>query len=296
MTRFSRIFFGLLVAVLLVWQLPWGVNYLTVKSEGTPFTLYSEVLGDFAMIRRGGKELEYLDRRGNRYGQRQFDSLLPLFYARQLVADGRFPDSIAGRAVSPREAQAATFVFRSTPQDVNTPVSGIRFLLESMSGRVDLAMPDDAFRLTASGIEFIDMASNTVDTAKSALFTGTMRRKGVRFPVAEISGNPSARKEYDEGYVLLDADRRLFHLKMVQGRPSGAPLHHGVPRPPHAGAPDRCGEPPLRRDDARLRGTPRRDRRVRSAARGDVDRRHAAQLDGLRGRGGRGALLRRVGR
>ena len=177
MTRFSRIFFGLLVAVLLVWQLPWGVNYLTVKSEGTPFTLYSEVLGDFAMIRRGGKELEYLDRRGNRYGQRQFDSLLPLFYARQLVADGRFPDSIAGRAVSPREAQAATFVFRSTPQDVNTPVSGIRFLLESMSGRVDLAMPDDAFRLTASGIEFIDMASNTVDTAKSALFTGTMRRK-----------------------------------------------------------------------------------------------------------------------
>ena len=139
MTRFSRIFFGLLVAVLLVWQLPWGVNYLTVKSEGTPFTLYSEVLGDFAMIRRGGKELEYLDRRGNRYGQRQFDSLLPLFYARQLVADGRFPDSIAGRAVSPREAQAATFVFRSTPQDVNTPVSGIRFLLESMSGRVDLA-------------------------------------------------------------------------------------------------------------------------------------------------------------
>ena len=39
MTRFSRIFFGLLVAVLLVWQLPWGVNYLTVKSEGTPFTL-----------------------------------------------------------------------------------------------------------------------------------------------------------------------------------------------------------------------------------------------------------------
>ena len=54
MTRFSRIFFGLLVAVLLVWQLPWGINYLMVKSEGTPFTLYSEVLGDFAMIRRGG--------------------------------------------------------------------------------------------------------------------------------------------------------------------------------------------------------------------------------------------------
>ena len=27
------------------------------------------------------------------------------------------------------------------------------------------------------------------------------------------------KKEYDEGYLLLDADRRLFHLKQVKGRP-----------------------------------------------------------------------------
>ena len=219
MTRFSKLFFGLLVVVLLLWQVPRAVNYLTAERETTPFTLYSEVLNDFALIRRGNGEIEYADRRGNRYEQRQFDSLLPLFYARQLVADGRFPDSIGGRAVSPREAQEATFVFRSTPQGVNTPTPGIRFLLESMSGRVDLEMPADAFRLTDDGIEFIDMAANRVEQQKSARFTEVMRRKGVRFPVTELSGNPTTRKEYDEGYVLLDADRRMFHLKMVQGRP-----------------------------------------------------------------------------
>ena len=219
MTRFSKLFFGLLVVVLLLWQVPRAVNYLTAERETTPFTLYSEVLNDFALIRRGNGEIEYADRRGNRYEQRQFDSLLPLFYARQLVADGRFPDSIGGRAVPPREAQEATFLFRSTPPGGHTPTPGIRVPLGSMAGGDELEMPADAFRLTDDGIEFIDMAANRVEQQKSARFTEVMRRKGVRFPVTELSGNPTTRKEYDEGYVLLDADRRMFHLKMVQGRP-----------------------------------------------------------------------------
>ena len=203
----------------MLWQLPWAINYFSAKPRNSPFTLYSEVLGDFVSIRRGDKDAEYLDREGNSYTRRQFDSLLPLFHARQLVADGRFPDSIAGRAITSREAQAGSFVFRSAPKDVNTPSTGLYFLLESMSGRVDLEMPSDAFRLTSSGIEFIDMAANRVDARKSERFTETLVHKGVRFPIYAIAGNPEVRKEYDEGYMLLDADRRLFHLKMVRGRP-----------------------------------------------------------------------------
>ena len=219
MTRFAKLFFWFLAVVLLLWQLPWAIGYLTAKPANTPFTLYSGVLGDFVMIGHDDKEPRYLDRRGTSYSRREFDSLLPLFYARQLVADNRFPDSVAGRPVTLREVQQASFIFRSTPTDLHRPSPGIHFLLESLSGRVDLTMPSDAFRLTERGIEFIDMASNRIDSAKSARFTATMLRKGVRFPVREIAGNPTARKEYDEGYVLLDADGRLFHLKMVQERP-----------------------------------------------------------------------------
>ena len=187
MTRFAKLFFWFLAAVLLLWQLPWAIGYLTAKPANTPFTLYSEVLGDFVMIRYHDKEAEYLDRRGMSYSHREFDSLLPLFYARQLVADNRFPDSVAGRPVTLREVQQASFIFRSTPKDLNRPSPGIHFLLESLSGRVDLTMPSDAFRLTERGIEFIDMASNRIDSAKSARFTATMRRKGMRFPVRERS-------------------------------------------------------------------------------------------------------------
>ena len=99
-----------------------------------------------------------------------------------------------------------------------------------MSGRVDLKMPDDVFRITSQGIEFIDMASNSVNAEKSLLFTEAMTKKNFRFPAIEIAGNPTVKKEYDEGYLLLDADRRLFHLKQVKGRPyvRAIPLPEGL--------------------------------------------------------------------
>ena len=88
-----------------------------------------------------------------------------------------------------------------------------------MSGRVDLEMPSDVFRITARGIEFVDMASNTVDTEKSRLFTEAMGKKGFSFPAVEISGNATTRKEYDNGYLLIDNAGKVFRLMMVKGRP-----------------------------------------------------------------------------
>ena len=49
MIRFSKIFFYITVAVLLVWQLPWCYAFLTLKPVKTPFTMYSSVLGDFVI-------------------------------------------------------------------------------------------------------------------------------------------------------------------------------------------------------------------------------------------------------
>lgn len=220
MLRFSKIIFWAIAAILLLWQLPWCYNFVTVKADRTPFTLYSTVTGDFAMLRADAdRGLLREDRYGNVYTEEQFDSILPAFYLRQLVTDERFPDSIAGVAVTPRQIQAANFTFRLSPAAIASPQIGLYPLLESMSGRVDLKMPEDVFRITDSGIEFVRMKENAVDGPKSRRFTEAMERKGFRFPATDISGNPTARKEYDEGYVILDADRKLFHLKQVKGRP-----------------------------------------------------------------------------
>lgn len=79
-------------------------------------------------------------------------------------------------------------------------------------------MPGDVFRLN-DRIEFIDMATNTILEKKSEIFTQAMKKKDFRFPVRCIGGNPTVKKEYDEGYFLTDSDHRLFHLKQLRGRP-----------------------------------------------------------------------------
>lgn len=220
MLRLSKLIFWGLVALLALWQLPWCYNFFAAKSTTTPFTLYSSLAGDFAVLERGeDKQMIYTDRSGRDYTEDQFDSILPTFYYRQLVTDDRFPDSICGVAVTPRLIQQNNFTVRFNPSDINKAQIGLQQLLESMSGRVDLELPDDVFRLTDQGIEFVKMATNSLDQEKSASFTEMMLRKGFRFPAHHFSGNPTDRKEYDEGYVLLDADRRLFHLKQTKGRP-----------------------------------------------------------------------------
>ena len=172
MIRFSKMFFYVTVAVLLVWQLPWCYAFLTLKPAKTPFTMYSSVLGDFVITQLDeNKQLHRYDTKGNTYTQQQVDSLLPSLYVRQLTADERFPDTICGRAVSPKDIQLTNFTFKSVPSAINAPQTGLYFLMESMSKRVDLKMPEDAFRFTDKGIEFIRMETNRIDEAKSKLFT-----------------------------------------------------------------------------------------------------------------------------
>ena len=182
MKRFSTLLLYVTIAFLLLWQLPWCYNFFVVKPEKTPFTLYSFVIGDFALMgQEEGKGTVRRDAAGNIYSEAAFDSILPMFYFRQLMSDERFPDTINGIAVTPKIVQTENFNFRSVPTDINAPSIGLYPLLESMSGRVDLKMPDDVFRITSQGIEFIDMASNSVNAEKSLLFTEAMTKKDSAF-------------------------------------------------------------------------------------------------------------------
>ncbi|MCI6213076.1 DUF4857 domain-containing protein [Bacteroides heparinolyticus] len=220
MKRFSQLFLCLTVVLLLLWQLPWCYTFFVARPSRTPFSMYSCVIGDFVSIGYDeGVGTFRRDRAGNHYTQEETDSILPLFYVRQLMADERFPDSIMGVAVTPREVQHTNFNFRISATDINTSAVPLYPLLESMSKRVELKMPDDVFRITPTGIEFIVMESNSIDEAKSRRFTEALTKKSFRFPARYVAGNPTTRKEYDEGYLILDDEGKLFHLKQMQGRP-----------------------------------------------------------------------------
>lgn len=219
MKRILQLLFWGTMILLMAQFLPWIYNYVTVKASKTPFTIYSSVDKEFVQIVQPDGEIQRRSVSGKLYTEAQFDSVLPFFYLRQLVTDGRFPKEIDGKAINPQMAQKANFMYRYSPGEYYMDPIQLYPLFDAMSGRVDLKMPKDFFRTSSRGIEFIEPEGNKKDDVKSKLFTDKMVHAGFVFPAQKIWGNPTPRKEYDEGYFLLDHDNKLYHLKMLKERP-----------------------------------------------------------------------------
>ena len=138
MIRLSKIILFFTAVVLLAWLLPWTYRFLTVGPDRTPFTLYSCVTESFASIDFNDGEIVRHDASGKTYTDREFDSILPLFYYRQLLSDGRQPDTLRGVALTPQTVSMQSFYFRNSPSDINKVKPELYPLLEAMSGRVEL--------------------------------------------------------------------------------------------------------------------------------------------------------------
>jgi len=131
---------------------------------------------------------------------------------------GSMPDSVMGMAVDSRLLNSKTVIWKYGPRDIHKPGLDLYVMYESMSGRVSLEIPEDVFRLK-NNIEFINTSSGKLDPDKSLMFRQAMDKAGFTFPAQYVWGNPNPKKPYDEGYFILDNNRELFHMKMVNGRP-----------------------------------------------------------------------------
>lgn len=221
-----KAFVIVVAAGLLLWVLPWLYSLLLPTPRGDGFVYYSPYTEDF--IGRDGAGFH--DFEGVRYTDAEVDSLLPYFFYRQLIADGRMPDSLFGEAAEAKVLRRETFNFKTSPAQINKPRTPLYELLDSESGRVDLQLPTDVFRLTDSGLAFISAATNQVDEEKSAMFNSVLRAHGCVFPIRLIAGNPSVRKAYDNGYLLTDSEGKLYQLRMRKGSPAvrDIPLPEGM--------------------------------------------------------------------
>ena len=208
----------ILTTLLLSFLLPQLVKMASESASRYDFTYYSSVIRQFSFIRMDKRDIVREDAEGRAYTEEEFDSIVPLFYYRQMLSDGRMPDSIHSVPVSIDRIKKGAFYFRIKPREVNRPQIALYPMFESMSNRVKLEVPDDMFRC-ADKLEFIDVVTNEVNQEKSKRFHQAMERAGFRFPAQWVSGIPSALKSYDEGYFILDADGDVFHLKQVNGKP-----------------------------------------------------------------------------
>lgn len=216
-----KVLLVVLCTVLLAWLLPTFYGLFSEVHSGRYFVYYSSITNHFCSVEREADSKKMIRKdvtTNEEYNLNQFDSILPLMYYRQLLADGKMPDSIQGKKITVKDANTKSFFFRYKPTGKNSPAIGLYPLFEASSGRVDLKMPDDVFRLS-SEIAFIKPETNTIDEEKTARFQKLFTEVGFSFPAKLVAGNPSPRKPYDEGYFVIDNNDRLYHLKLEKNKP-----------------------------------------------------------------------------
>lgn len=186
------------------------------KPVRKPLVQYSCVNHEFMIQRIGEKKWEAAT--GKQYSRDEYEQMLPMMFFKQLLASGKMPDSINGRALDMRAISRKKSFFRLKANEVDAPAAALYPLFESRSGRAQLELPDDFFRITWR-IEFIDAATNKIQEEKSQLFSAALFHNGFSFPAKMVSGLPTPRKSCDEGYLIVDSKDQLFHLKMIKGKP-----------------------------------------------------------------------------
>ena len=216
MKRYVLLLVGVLLSLLVV--LPSVVTTMTRTPVRYPMVSYSHLLGGMGVIDYRDREMPLTDAEGRKYGVSEFDSLFPLLNFRQLMADGRMPDSICGHEASMRHLMSRHVMARHTSAETVEPSCGLQVLFEAMPLRVGIELPGDVFEV-GDGVRFTDVESLGIEEAKSARFTEALERAGCRLPLLHAWGNNSSRKRYDEGFMVLSADSSLYHMKMVNGRP-----------------------------------------------------------------------------
>lgn len=208
----------IITILMLSWLLPWVWKLATDKPQNSPFVYYSSLINSFGIRSTINETTLLTDDLGNSYTQTQFDSILPMVYYRQLAREGQLPDSLHGQEINQRIIARNNFFYRYRPSDKNQPLIPLYALFESMPKRIDLEMPGDIMRLRKKP-EFINPDTGTPNTHKSTRFANELEKEGFAGPPSLVAGNPTTRKSYDEGYFIVDQNKNLFHLKMVNARP-----------------------------------------------------------------------------
>ena len=218
MVKLSRYFLVVVAIVAFAIVIPKLYWMAFAKPISVPFVMYSCIDDDF-MIQRSDNGVTRMDRKGNSFTREEYEQKLPMMYTRQLLISGSMYDTIKGIEMDMHDISMNRSTYRSRPKYLIAPDPGLYPLFEAESGRANLEMPSDYFRITWR-MEFVDAQSNKVDEEKSQMFSAVLFKRGFKFPATSINGLPTTRKSCDEGYLVVDSSDQLFHVKMIKGKPN----------------------------------------------------------------------------
>lgn len=209
--------------LLAVWT-PWLYAFFFASPQWPPFIMFSEIDSVFVTTKDIDGTRYRLDIDGNRYSEREFDSILPTFFCRQLAMDDRLPDTLLNRPVSLDGITQTNFFTSYDPAEYHASDPRVYQLIDTRTDRMGLTTPKDVLLLRNDSLQFRLAEDFSPLSAKSRAFNSALTDAGLISPMRIVAGDGNPRKERDDGYILLDANNRLYRLRQRNGHPLVNPI------------------------------------------------------------------------
>lgn len=93
-------------------------------------------------------------------------------------------------------------------------------IFESNPPYLKLSFNDYVLRAKKDSLEFVNLFSLKIEKELSAIYTNALKNSGFSFPIKHFFTNPTTKKPFDEGAFIVDSLNQIYHLKMIDGKPS----------------------------------------------------------------------------
>ena len=222
-TSLGRIALSLVVLVILAIALPRLYDLVFGVDVSRTHLFYSPVDKTFVFREHhGNHDFVYADEGGKTFDRKTFETKIPFIYYKNMDIWGLLPLTIDGKTYDRKAMRDSRHVLELKPRELadRKPEIPVYPLIESNPGRARLTFPEDVFRMTDTGMEFVNVDTNEVDPDLTARYTSALVSAGAQFPIRLVAGKATILKPFDEGYFLVDAAGAVFHMKRIDGVPS----------------------------------------------------------------------------
>ncbi|ASY29937.1 DUF4857 domain-containing protein [Taylorella equigenitalis] len=218
MIVFSRLCLYFVCVMAMASVLPSYVKQIFPLGYKTSIINYSADLDKLIFSNYENGNWSYADEDGRELSKEEMNKALPFKNLYSLMRLKQLPEKVGDWTFDPDLAYKFINRERFSAHRLDKPKLKLYTLMESNPGIDGFDTPDDLFRITDYGIEFIDLETNNVNKSKSHELTELMKSQGFNFPHKFIADSPDPRKTIDNGVFIVDSDYRVFHLKLLNGR------------------------------------------------------------------------------
>ncbi len=176
------------------------------------YIFYSPLLNDFVYQKNfGNHQFEYGVNHKTTFTQKEYQSTLPFVYWKDLDIQNQLPITIHGKVFEKETIKESRLSFNYTPKMLKPLEIELYPLFNPKKNEGVIPFSEEFFTITKQKVNVYDY-----DQKRNKLEDDLnlhLKENHFHFPAKKIWGKTTNLKPFDLGYLILDAQNSLFHLK-----------------------------------------------------------------------------------